>query len=306
RAVGESGKVILPVLYDATAGAGAGSRTEPIAPWLAKHFLLPEWNDLGVVNLSADRDQILRRQTLWTDDPSGPVPHFSLAILGRHRQWDDPLAGTQSLTQMQRLPTQVIVNYAGPAGTIPMVSFRDVLAAAQGARVDPEFDRRWQDQMVLIGTTDLSLGDRHLSPYSRRPPVPLWGGYGPQGERTAQEDEWMAGVELQANIVATLYDEAWLRTLPTPLLAAVWMLPLGGVLGWIGSRGRLPVVLSVIFVTQGLWWCLTASLFQWANVAVPVVGTWLVCIAAPAVVLLWRSGQRSQQKAPKLTGPAAT
>ncbi len=303
RAVGETGKVILPVLYEAPQGVPGGSRTEPLPQWLAKHFLVPEWNDLGVVNLTADRDQILRQQSLWTSDPAGPVPHFSLAILGRHRQWDDPRGEGHSLPpEVRRLPLQVIVNYAGPAGTIPTVSFRDVLAAARGTRVDPEFDRRWQGQMVLIGTTDLSLGDRHLTPYSRRPLAPLWRARGVRAADSEFEDEWMAGVELQANIVATMHDEAWIRSLSHPLWPALWMLPVGALLGGWASRRRLPLILAVTFFLQGLWWCLTSWSFQWAGIALPVVGTWLLCIAAPSAVLLWRSGRRPAKTVVRLAG----
>lgn len=307
RAVGETGRVVLPVLYDAPQGVPGGGRTEPLPQWLAKHFLMPEWNDLGVVNLTADRDQILRRQSLWTNDVTGSVPHFSLAILGRHRHWDDRRPEAPSARgELQNLPSPVIVNYAGPAGTFPTVSFREALAAARGQLVDPAFNQRWRGQMVLIGTTDLSLGDRHLTPYSRRPPTPLWRASRPRGVDGTFEDEWMAGVELQANIVATIHDEAWISSLSHPAWPTAWMLPMGAILGGFASRRRLPQILSTIFLVQGLWWCLTGWLFQSAGIALPLCGTWLLCFAAPCAVLVWRSGKRSPRTTQRLAQGRST
>jgi|GEM_PF-4182443 len=293
QAIGQSGRVILPVQYESTTAEGTAQRLEPVPQWLAKHAIFPEWNDLGDVNLTADRDQILREQVLVTADQTATVPQFALAIYGRQQSWSDPWQADspQTFPQLQ-LPTRMVVNYVGPAGTVPVVSMRDVLQAAQDPNDHPEFARQWEGKMVLIGTTDISLGDRHLTPYSRRPPFPWWSALSTPQQPQTLEDQWMAGVEVQANIVASLADRAWIFRWDLWGWMGLPFLVLSVGLGCAAGSLRLGQVLGLLFVAQATWWLLTSAIFMAAAISIPIVPMWLVCCLTPISVLLWRASQR--------------
>lgn len=293
QAIGQSGRVILPVKYESTANDGDAVRMEPVPQWLAKHALLPEWNDLGAVNLTADRDQILRQQVLMTADGAEAVPHFALAIYGRQQAWADPWEPeSPQAFETLKLPTRMVVNYLGPAGTVPAVSLKDVLHAANDATANPEFAAQWAGKMVLIGTTDLSLGDRHLTPYSRRPPFPWLTSYSGGSEAWRLEDQWMAGVEVQANIVASLSDRAWIRRVDLWGWMCLPMLLISVGLSYAAGLLRTTQVLGLLFIAQASWWVGTSLLFIGAAISVPVVPVWLVCWLSPVAVLVWRANLR--------------
>lgn len=292
-AIGQSGRVVLPIKSETQTRDGTVSRLEPVPQWLAKHALMPEWNDLGDVNLTADRDQILRRQVMITADESRVVPELALALYGRHEGWPDPWepSSPQDWEDLG-IPSRMVVNYLGPAGTVPTVSLRDVIHAAEDPATHADFAAQWAGKMVLIGTTDLSLGDRHLTPYSRRPPFPWWSFTSSSSPPVALEDQWMAGVEVQANIAASLADRAWITRWEFGLSTGLVLLATSAGLGYLAGRFRPGQVLNVLFASQALWWLITYGLFAAGNVSVPIVPFWSLCWLVPAAVLLWRANLR--------------
>ena len=118
----------------------------------------------------------------------------------------------------------VRINYLGPPGTVPVVPFHRVLAAARGgtqALVD-QHGRPvdFRDAIVIVGATARSLGDRHATPYANGSwQLPRMDAAG-----------LMAGPEVQANVVATLADGAYITT-PWWLAPLPWVLAVGAALG---------------------------------------------------------------------------
>ena len=87
-------------------------------------------------------------------------------------KWDRPVISATMLSpagvdevanNMNGSPT--IINFYGPEFTFLSVSYIDVL---QG-KVDKDFFR---DRLVMIGSQALALGDVHITPFSRKHPVP--------------------------------------------------------------------------------------------------------------------------------------
>lgn len=77
-----------------------------------------------------------------------------------------------------------LINFYGPEFTFLSASYKDVLSG----QYKPEFFR---DRYVMVGSMALALGDAHITPYSRKHPVP--------------------GVEIQATILNNLLDDSYLR-----------------------------------------------------------------------------------------------
>ena len=93
-----------------------------------------------------------------------------------------------------------LIDYAGPPGTIPQIAYADVLAG----RADAAAIR---GRVVVVGTTEPTLGDTHPTPFGGRP---------------------MSGPEINANAIATILDGVPLRDAPG-WLDAVLIVALAGV-----------------------------------------------------------------------------
>lgn len=115
------------------------------------------------------------------------------------------------------------INYAGPEGTFPRVSFASLLEG----RVDPAL---FHDKIVILGVTAQGSGDRLF--------VPLSHGLG------------MSGIEIHANIVRTILDRAFLARMPVAgELAGCLLIAALCIFAVEKSRGsRLVLCLSAIAI----------------------------------------------------------
>ena len=139
----------------------------------------------------------------------------------------------------------------GPPGTVPSIPFHEVLDAAEGKKT---LDTDWRDVIVLIGVTDISQQDRHSTPYSNQSIVNLLHSYFMQGMASR-----MTGVEIHANIVATLGDRAFI-TSPWWLATPTLLVLVGALLGWALFRMSLGWGAVVTFLHHWAWkfFCLFA------------------------------------------------
>ncbi len=181
-------------------------------------------------------------------DPDGVVRSVLLAkAAGGRRRWALALeaaalalqAGRPVETADQvrlgsiRIPAKadngrlLCINYAGPEGVFERISF----AALLDGSVDPA---RFRGKIVIVGATAQGAGDRHFTPVSA--------GIG------------MSGIEIHANILRTILDEAFLLP-PSPLveialylLTAVACVAAGAKLRGLPLAGALAGVLLLIFV----------------------------------------------------------
>lgn len=239
----------------------------PIYEWtLASQFPVEEdgpsmqWAEMAAVNADVDDDSFWRRQRLMFSDSDGAVhPAMALSVYAmateRDVKWFNELAGSiggddQAGPQIDGTPVpldegqKLLINYIGPAGTVPHVSFGQVLAAARG---DSQMSRNWQGAIVLIGFTDPTQRDLHATPYSNQSAARLITKLGL--ERSAR---LMPGVEVHANLVATLYDRAFITTpwwVSTPLMLVL----VGAALGVVLERTSLEWGLMVVFGHQVGW-----------------------------------------------------
>lgn len=143
--------------------------------------------------------------------------------------------------------SDVLIDYAGPPGTIPAISYSDVLAG----RFDAAAVR---DRVVVVGTTSPRLGDTHPTPFGGEP---------------------MAGPEINANAIATIMAGVPLSDAPgwVDALLIIALAALGAAAAW----PRRAWVTLVIAIAIGVAFVLLAQ-------AVFSAGT-VVGVTAPLLAL---------------------
>lgn len=260
-----SGRIVLPVRGD-----GDGGALLPVKQWWQpKRLLRRDKTDFGFVDLDEDGDQIVRRQSLLLGSGDDATPHLALALYARSRgepvDWHAasgvPRVGGQDvpLDAQGRLR----INFVGsPEAIFPVVPFHAALDAARAGRPLPADVR---GAVVLIGATARTLQDHHATPYANH-----YARY-----EATPAPGLMAGVELHANLLATLHDRAFITTpwwlAPVPLLMIV-----GVLLGAIFARLSLEAGF-VVAVLHHFAWKLTAFLaFARGNYRIEVVAMLLL------------------------------
>ncbi len=226
-AIEQSRKVVLPEWQV------AGQLVRPLFQWQMKALADPEplGTDFGMVNLTEDSDQFVRRQQLAIRTDAGAVSYqFGLALAAKARQqevaWDSErrflsLAGLVIPLDAEQ---KMRINFVGPPGAFRPISLAEVLGAARRKEQLPAAN----GAIVIIGSAGPAGQDAHNTPYSNR--------YADYLHRTG--GGLMTGPELHANIVATLHDRAFITT-PWWLASLPWCLFLGAALGHAFLRWTL-------------------------------------------------------------------
>ena len=201
RAIGDHGRVILPVLVEEQRRGGQLIETLPLPA------LIDAAAGLGHAHVELDQDGIVR--TVYLREGLGGEPRWpnlgleTLRLLQPGR-WDEP-PGLRNPAPASASPYvwvrdhHVMLQYAGPPGHVARISYTDVV---QGRYAPGSFD----DKIVFIGATATGLGDAL--------PTPVSGFSQP-----------MPGVEIHANIFDTLRQGLTI----TPL-AVEWRLLIGSLL----------------------------------------------------------------------------
>jgi adenylate cyclase len=191
--------------------------------------------------------------------------------------WDDgpgelQLGGRRVLLGRDRA---LRINFVGPPGTFPVVPFGDVLADARAGRPRPEM----KGAVVLIGLTARGQQDYHATPYANH-----YAGY-----LCPSVPGLMSGVELQANILATLWDRAYVTT-PWWLAPLPWLLVFGAGLGRLFARVNLEVGLLLAVAHHFAWKVFAQAAFTYAHWRVEVVAMLLLGALAYSATfaLRWR------------------
>lgn len=200
-AIAKNGKVVLPVVGEASAttGTGGNARTggrmafRPPAPAFAAGAAA-----LGHGHIELDEDGIAREVWLVEGPAGQELEHFAYAVLRvAHRTgfpaWNRGPDGATPTGKGWQQAWPMLIPYAGPPDHFPSVSAADVL---RGNLPDNFF----RNKIVLLGVTAAGIGDNN--------PVP-----------TSGKGRAMAGVEITANAVDALSRDIALRPFPATLAA---------------------------------------------------------------------------------------
>ncbi|MEW6683303.1 MAG: CHASE2 domain-containing protein [Nitrospirota bacterium] len=200
RAVSRSDRVVLAAFQEHRAIEGGAVVEYASLPYPA---LQDAARAVGSINLPIDADGAIRRAPIETPLLGREGWSFAVQTARVYLDTPDPplrssfggslkLGGHQA--QLGRTD-DFFIRFMGAPGTVPVISFVDVLRGAVPAS-------RFTDKIVLVGATSLDLQDFRVTPF-----------------RGA-----MTGVEIQANAIATILSGRSHQRLPP-----VW------VLGWMSA-----------------------------------------------------------------------
>jgi adenylate cyclase len=235
-AVGRAGNVVLPEWL-------REGEQPLLPPWEWSVPSARPWADLGFVDQSPDADACLRRQELRiTDDRGGVFATMALALIAKARGLSQEWLHAPELS-LDGVPVPLdadgclLINYVGPVGSVRTVPFHEVLTAA-GQPIGPDGGSSpFKDAIVLIGGIGARFQDSYFTPYTDQSFLHLL----PQLlllQTTQPEKLQMSGVEVHANVVATLLDRAFITT-PWWLSTPLWLLIVGTAMGALLARCSL-------------------------------------------------------------------
>jgi adenylate cyclase len=275
-AIEQAGAVVLPEWQV------EGRLVRPLVQWQLKALGAPDplGTDFGLVNLTEDGDQFVRRQQLAVRRGEETVGYqFALALVSKAVRtpvsWDPgrqhlflgreaiPLAANQMLR----------INFVGPPGTVPTLSLSRMLDAARSRQPMPQV----RGAIVIIGSTGPGGQDVHNTPYSNR--------YADYLHRKG--GGLMSGPEVHANIVATLYDRAFITT-PWWLSSLPWLLALGAALGQAFFRLGVVSGFLLAVVHHFGWKAFALAAFVYGHWRVEIAGMLLLGAIAYSAAFAWR------------------
>ena len=233
-----------------------GQDTELFTPPMEQLLLLPGGiHNLGIANLFPDDDKYIRHFRVALD-PDPQKPGLSLpALLALRAAGKDPVQASWDIggTTVSRDLTARAIGYAGPPGTIPVVSMSTLLKP--DALRNPAV-RALKDKVIILAASNSGTPDQHFTPYSR-----------------GAHAEQMMGGEVHANIVETMLSGRYPRELPQ-VIEIIYLAFLMGLMTWG-------------FFELGLAWSAALLLLASATVALPSFVLfqydWIVPVAGPQV-----------------------
>lgn len=286
QAIGLAGNVVLPQWLTASDGP-----LNPPFEWLAPSD--KPWADLGFVDQLLDDDTCVRRQKLrWMDELQNVHGSFALALLIKSGIVpQDRLIEPRIALNGKFVPEDsegcFRINFIGPPGSVKAISLIELLKVIDGSSTSDrsrEIVAQIQGSIVLIGSMDVTMKDQFSVPYTHRTLLQQWL-WAPIGKQQSQ----MSGVELHANALATLIDQAFITT---PWYARQWIvLPITAVaLGCFLVQCSLEVGLLLTLAHHVLWRLLAFGAFYWWNLHLEtvVVYTLGVLLYGTIFMLRWR------------------
>lgn len=211
---------------------------------------------MGITSFESDQDAITR--SLQAYDSFGEQVYFNWAfeVARLYLKVDRPVGFTSTgLTfNGRKIPLRrgsLLVNLAGPSGTIPTYSVTSLLEGDVLAQ-DPD---AFRGRIVLVGPTSITLKDVFPTPFSAQQPMP--------------------GVEIVANAVEMMLNGHYLHeTLPWVNLLAI--LAAAILAAFIGRSKRPSWTLVFLGLGMGLYALAGYLSFRYARLYLPLVGPQLM------------------------------
>lgn len=180
--------------------------------------------------------------TLIPPDPGGDVRRIDHEVQGLESFATASVeVATGEAVDPSEFEGDAWIDYHGPPGTVPTVSFSKVVRG----KVDPGF---FEDKIVVVGASAPTLQDVHPTPIS---------------------DGQMAGAEVQANAIATVLDGFPLGSAPGALDIAIIVLM--AIVGPLAGASRRPLLAFAAALGVGALYLVAAQLAFNAGLVLPVV-----------------------------------
>ncbi len=259
------------------AGVGLGSTEQGrYSAGLLPVETLRARSDVGLSNVQPDERGTIRAMPLLADVQGVERPTFGLAAVAAYLRRPQPVDARRAdevEVAGRRVPVDqqsaVRINFFGPPyRTFPTLSLVDVLKG----RANPD---QWRGKLVLVGASGAAgLADDYWTPVS--------------------VDSKMAGVEIHANVAATLLSTQFLREAPQWVEVGL-IVVLAVVVALLA--GRLPIALATTatVVVLGAAAAITLWVFFARGLQLPLANPMLGGVTAFIGTIAWRVAFEQRQ-----------
>ncbi len=243
-AVARAGNVIIPAKFERLRNPVSG------APEIVFTRPIPEIANaaysLGITNTPGEIDGTVQRfpSTVMFPFQGEAYPMLTLSAIGAFRDVH-PTTSAPSLLAMLGLNDnyrhRTQINFAGPAQSFQTISYYRVIRGD----VPPN---AFRNKIVLIGATILEMHDYKPTPFS------------------TPEEPNMAGIEIHANIAATLLSQNYISVFP-PLTQAALVLIIALLTGILGMFLRpLAGSITVLLFLLGYFGIAVVAFINWQQI----------------------------------------
>ena len=170
---------------------------------LPRYLYASDPDNIGFSNLTIDNDGCVRRQTLLLNDTESNIyAYIGLKVIAKYLNSSIEKKGDHIGVGDYAIPVnsynEMLINFAGPSGTFPIISFYKVWQLAHQGHTD-FFKRTFKDKIVLIGPGNIYSQDFKPTPFYRSQYY--------SGTRQT------LGVEIIANVINTILERRFIISL---------------------------------------------------------------------------------------------
>src|SRR3990172_7315656 len=170
---------------------------------LPRYLYASDQDNIGFSNLTIDNDGCVRRQTLLLNDTESNIyAYIGLKVIAKYLNSNIEKKGDRILVGDYTIPVnsynEMLINFAGPSGTFPIVSFYKVWQLSRKGQTD-FFKRNFKDKIVLIGPGNIYSQDFKPTPFYRSQYY--------SGTRQT------LGIEIVANVINTILERRFIVSL---------------------------------------------------------------------------------------------
>ncbi len=254
----------------------------------------------GLVNISPDTDGYIRKYTLF--EKIGDVPYYSIGVvsianqeqLDPDRNWRDFIRPGNRHLRMgnNKIPivetNKALIQFYGEMGTFPHYSLFSIIddgTLEETEFGDPIFQVNefesllergvFEDKIVLVGATALSLHDYHQTPFTQR--------------------NLMPGVEIHANFIEMVLQEDYL--MPFSKIVYFFLLLIAAIIFYLLYTHLKPVwSLLVLILFTFAYGLLVFYLFTSHNILLSVIQLPTIIILTYIVGLVYQYLKASKER----------
>lgn len=170
---------------------------------MPRHLYAADPDNIGFSNLTIDNDGCVRRQTLLLNDTESNIyAYIGLKVIAKyfnsHIEKKEDLVWVGDCAIPVNSYNEMLINFAGPSGTFPIISFYKVWQLSRQGKTD-FFKRNFKDKIVLIGPGNIYSQDFKPTPFYRSQYY--------TGTRQT------LGVEIIANVINTILERRFIISL---------------------------------------------------------------------------------------------
>ena len=170
---------------------------------LPRYLYAADPDNIGFSNLTIDNDGCVRRQILLLNDTENTIyAYIGLKVIAKYLDSAIEKKGDHILVGDYTIPVnaynEMSINFAGPSGTFPIMSFYKVWQLARQGQTD-FFKRNFKDKIVLIGPGNIYSQDFKPTPFYR--------------SRHYSGTRQTLGIEIVANVINTILERRFIVSL---------------------------------------------------------------------------------------------